>query len=335
MKLIKLTLLFLLTAGCAGHRNAGAAAETSTDVADEAATERSWPQFSADSAYGFVAEQVAFGPRVPGTAAHTACRDYLVEKFKEFGADSVWLQQGSVTAFNGTRLPLSNIQARFNGSAPKRILIAAHYDTRPWADEDDDEANHTRAIDGANDGASGVGVALELARNIGSSHPEIGVDFLLTDVEDYGSSGEDLPDGESSWALGSLYWAQSQPYAPRERPVYGILLDMVGGRDARFYREYFSEQSASWLNSKVWKAAEAEGITRFVNEQNGGVNDDHINIYRAGIPCIDIIECGNSETGSFPPHWHTMNDNLSAIDRATLGDVGATLMRVIYTEPRE
>ncbi len=331
MKLINLTLLILLAAGCAGNATtAGAASETAD--ADTAAVGE-WPSFNADSAYRYVAEQVAFGPRVPGTAAHDRCRDYLVSKLNAFGADTVFVQKGMVTAFDGTRLPLANIMARFNTGASRRILIAAHYDTRPWADEDAVEANRRMPIDGANDGASGVAVALELARNIGATHPEIGVDFLLTDVEDYGThSDDDSANSDDSWALGSRFWAESQPYTPRERPEFGVLLDMVGGRGATFYREYFSDRSAAWLNSRVWRAAEAEGVERFVNELHGAVNDDHLNIALAGIPCIDIIECGNPQTGSFPPHWHTMSDNLDAIDPATLGDVGKTLMRVIYEE---
>ena len=128
------------------------------------------------------------------------------------------------------------------------------------------------------------------------------------------------------------YFTKNSLYTPTERPIYGILLDMVGGRSARFYREYFSEQAAPWVNSKVWQAARTEGITRFINESRGAVTDDHLFITQAGIPCIDIIECSHPQTGTFAPTWHTMADNLESIDSATLGDVGRTLMRVIYTE---
>ncbi len=179
-----------------------------------------------------------------------------------------------------------------------------------------------------------MGVALELARNLAISTPDIGVDFLLTDVEDYGTS-DNTPDEDSSWALGAQYFADNSPYTPADRPAYGILLDMVGGRNARFYREYFSEQGARWVNSKVWQAAKAEGITRFINDVRGAITDDHLFITQAGIPCIDIIECANPQTGAFPPTWHTLADNMESIDAATLGDVGKTLMRVIYTESRQ
>lgn len=329
MKFINLSVLAILLCACG---NSSAVSTLDSAKAEKGSTiECTWPLFNADSAYQYVAEQVNMGPRVPGSAAHIRCRDYIVAKMAKFGADTVFLQSAKVTAFDGKSLPMHNIFARFNAQAPKRILIAAHYDTRPWADEDPDQSNHTKAIDGANDGASGVGVALELARCIGSSLPQIGVDFFMTDVEDYGSHDGD-PEGETSWALGSQYFAQNNFYTPSERPFYGILLDMVGGRSARFYREYFSEQTAQWVVNKVWQAARAEGINRFVNESRGAVTDDHLFISQAGIPCIDIIECAHPETGSFAPTWHTMADNLQSIDPATLGDVGRTVLRVIYTE---
>lgn len=329
MKFINLTILVAALLCACSNSTAVSKPEAATGAAEP--TEKGWPTFNADSAYRYVSEQVAFGPRVPGTKSHILCRDYIFQKMTDFGADTVFLQSGKVTAFNGKSLPMHNIISRFNTKAATRILIAAHYDTRPWADEDPDKANHSKAIDGANDGASGVAVALELARNISISLPEIGVDFLMTDVEDYGAHDGD-PDGKTSWALGSQYFAQNSPYTPVERPIYGILLDMVGGKSARFYREYFSEQSAPWVITKVWQAARAEGVNRFINESRGAVTDDHIFIAQSGIPCIDIIECAHPQTGSFAPTWHTMADNLESIDSTTLGDVGRTLMRVIYTE---
>lgn len=328
MRLIDIPILAVLLCAC-GNTVSGSGTESSG--AADSASVKSIPAFCADSACAFVRSQVEMGPRVPGTAAHLRCRDFISEKMKSYGADTVFLQSAEVRAFDGKTLPMHNIIARFNTSAPRRLLIAAHYDTRPWADEDSDPTARDKAIDGANDGASGVAVALEIARNLASATPEIGVDFLFTDVEDYGSHTED-PAGESSWALGAQYFAANSPYAPADRPAFGILLDMVGGRGARFYREYFSENAAQWVNTKVWKAARDEGVSRFVDEQRGAVTDDHIFITRAGIPCIDIIECANPQTGSFPPYWHTMSDNLSVIDPATLSDVGRTLMRVIFTE---
>ena len=331
MKFINLLILAIAISAC-GKTTAISNSESGDKKKPD--TEKTWPAFNADSAYQYVADQVSIGPRVPGTTAHIRCRDYIVTKMTSFGADTVYLQSAEVTAFNGNKLPMHNIIARFNTKSPTRILIAAHYDTRPWADEDPVEANRNKAIDGANDGASGVGVALEIARNLSLSLPTIGVDFLMTDVEDYGSSTDETSE-QISWALGAQYFANNNPYDLIERPIYGILLDMVGGKSARFYREYFSEQAASLINAKVWQAARSEGISRFVNETRGAITDDHLFINQAGIPCIDIIACSHPETGSFAPTWHTMADNLESIDKATLEDVGRTVMRVIYTEKAE
>lgn len=323
MKLIHCLLLLPALIGCSSKQST---TETFT-AAEEVADTIEVPSFQADSAYAFVERQVAFGPRVPGSEAHRRCQAFFVDALRGFGADTVWTQTATVTAFDGTRLPMANIMASFNSAAPRRLLLVAHYDTRPWADEDADEANHSKPIPGANDGASGVGVILELARQVGLKAPGVGVDILLTDVEDYGDDGDD-----ESWCLGTQYWVANNPYTPRTRPYMGILLDMVGGRDAQFYREGFSDRAARWVNDRVWTAAQAEGVGRFIKAQHGFITDDHNVVQQAGIPCIDIIEMGNPATGSFPPYWHTMADDMTNIDRATLRDVGQTLLRVIYSE---
>lgn len=320
--------LLMLTTGC---KTCGKEGKNALPGADDLRVDEA-VRFNSDSAYAYAGQQVAFGPRVPGTPGSRACADYIIDNLQRFRADTVTVQTGEVKAFNGDVLPITNIMASFNPGAPRRILLAAHYDTRPWADEDPDPANRSKPIDGANDGASGVGVILELARNIGATNPEIGVDFLLTDLEDYGERDADESTSSSSWALGAQYFARNQIYTPTQRPQYGILLDMVGGKNARFYREYFSERDAQWLNTKVWQAAKTEGIARFIDQRHGAITDDHLFIGQAGIPCIDIIECANEQTGSFPPYWHTMADDMTNIDRQTLSDVGRTLMRVIYSE---
>lgn len=319
--------LALTLLACGGGSNT--AATTAAAPVDTA----TWSTFDADSAYAHIAHQLDFGPRVPGTDAHTLCADYLTATFEAYGADTVMTQRVSVTTYDGRTIPARNILARFNTSALRRILIAAHYDTRPWADEDPDEANRNTPIPGANDGASGVGVALELARQLGLQAAPIGVDFLMVDAEDMGPRSDESE--SEGWCLGSAAWAAELPYRPVDRPAYGILLDMVGGDGAVFTREYFSERQAPAVVAKVWDAAAREGISRFSNTVAGAVTDDHINLSRAGIPCIDIIECANPDTGSFPPYWHTLSDDMRHISKSTLSDVGRTLMRVIYTEKPE
>lgn len=288
------------------------------------------PSFNADSAYNYVKTQVDFGPRVPGSATHKACGDWLVASLKAFGADTVIEQTAWDNAFNGDRLPIRNIFARYNPDARHRVILLAHWDTRPWADNDPDKTNHVKPVPGANDGASGVGVLLEMARQFQAQRPEIGVDLLLTDVEDYGETGGD---DETSWCIGTQYWVENMPYGVSDRPMYGVLLDMVGGQGAQFHREYFSDNYASATVDRVWAAAKMAGYEdRFVNAPGGAITDDHIHLLKAGIPTIDIIESHNASTGNFPPTWHTVKDDMSSIDASSLKAVGQTLMQLIYTE---
>ncbi|MCM1504227.1 MAG: M28 family peptidase [Muribaculum sp.] len=284
--------------------------------------------FNADSAYVFVKAQVDCGPRIPGSQGHSDCAEYIVGRLNAANADTVIEYRSTTSNFKGETMPINNIMARYNPDASRRVLLLAHWDTRPWADNDPDPANHTRPVPGANDGASGAGVLLELARLFGQKRPEIGVDLLFVDGEDSGAESQDL-----SWCLGTQQWINQMPYRASDRPVYAILLDMVGGRDARFTREYISDRYASAVNDRVWAMADVAGFgDRFINRQAGGVVDDHMFINRAGIPCIDIIECANESTGSFPPTWHTVNDNMDHIDPETLKAVGQTVANVIYNE---
>ena len=290
------------------------------------------PTFNADSAYAYVERQVSFGPRVPGTDSHKACADYIQRSLNHFGADTVIMQTGEVTAYTGETLPMKHILGRFYPEADRRVLLLAHYDTRPWADNETDENRHAQPIPGANDGASGVGVLLEIARTLQNNDPGIGVDLLFVDVEDYGdSNGWTLND--ETWCLGTQYWVNNMPYGSDTKPMYGILLDMVGGKGARFYREYSSEQMAKGINDKFWSyAMSSDHSDRFVNSVGGSIVDDHLFINRAGIPCIDIIECNNPDTGSFAPTWHTLNDDMENIDRESLGAVGQVVLDVIFNE---
>ncbi|MBQ8360678.1 MAG: M28 family peptidase [Bacteroidaceae bacterium] len=292
------------------------------------------PSFNADSAYRYVEEQVAFGPRTPDSDAHHACGDWLVAQLEAFGA-VVTEQCDKVTAFDGKQLPMRNIIGAFQPDNRKRILLCAHWDCRPWADNDPDKKNHHTPVDGANDGASGVGVLLEVARQIQQTQPSIGVDIIFFDVEDYGVP-QFLPevDSEGSWCLGSQYWASS-PHVPDYNARFGILLDMVGGKDATFFYEGFSKHYAPAIADKVWEKAHQSGFGQYFPKQAGGyVTDDHLPINRiARIPCIDIIPMMvDCELSSFGDTWHTVNDNMEHIDRNTLKAVGQTVLEVIYSE---
>lgn len=293
-------------------------------------------KFNADSAYSYVAAQVGFGPRVPGTPAHLACRDYLVAKLSEFQPDTLIVQEGKVTAFNGDVLPISNIMASYNKEARRRVLLIAHWDTRPWADMCTTSEKRKQPVPGANDGGSGIGVLLEIARNLGEKAPGAGVDILLVDAEDYGDASS-FAGNEESWCLGTQYWIANQTfYTNRNMPVYGILLDMVGGTDARFHYENYSLENARTPTLRIWSEAARLGHGDIFVERIGGtVTDDHIFLTRSGIPTTDIIELNNAETQSFPPTWHTLRDNMSNISRRTLQVVGETVLNVIYKEPTD
>jgi Zn-dependent M28 family amino/carboxypeptidase len=291
------------------------------------------PQFNADSAYRFVKDQVDFGPRVPSSTAHENCCNYLTGKLKSYNADVI-NQKANVTAYDGSRLPVNNIIARYKPGNPNRIFLAAHYDSRPWADHSKNPAARKQPIDGANDGASGVGVLLEVARLISNMELPVGVDIILFDAEDYGTPEfRDDIDKEDTWCLGSQYWAQhkhNQGYYAR----YGILLDMVGAKDATFCVEEFSKYYARQVVEKVWGIAADAGYSGYFLSENGGrVVDDHLYINKlANIPCIDIIQFDPGTSSNFPPAWHTENDNMSGIDKNTLKAVGQTLLEVIFRE---
>ena len=288
------------------------------------------PSFNEDSAYAFVAKQVSFGPRVPGTKAHAKCADWLQTVLKKFGG-SVYVQSGEVTTFDGKKFQLKNIIASFNAKAAKRILLAAHWDTRPFADQDDENKNN--AIDGANDGGSGVGVLLEIARQMQMKNTDVGVDIILFDIEDYGqpeiSAYKQMQD---SYCLGSQYWAKNPPI-PNYKPMFGILLDMVGGENAVFMQEEISRVYAPQVLEKVWAAAAQAGYSSYFSYQaSPAIIDDHYYVNTlANITMIDIIHRDETSASGFWKHWHTNEDKLDKIDKKSLKAVGQAVMQTIYT----
>ena len=291
------------------------------------------PEFSADSAYKFVKQQVDFGPRVPNSAVHKACAEYLENSLKQFGA-KVIVQEADLKAFDGNILKAKNIIGSFNPENETRVLLFSHWDSRPWADHDANKNNHKTPVLGANDGASGVGVLLEIARVLNKQKLDIGVDIIFFDAEDYGAP-ENLAttENEDSWCLGTQYWAKNM-HVPGYRARYGILLDMVGAPQAKFYREQISDYYAKQVVDKVWSQASSLGFGNyFINESGGGVTDDHVYVNQlAGIPSIDIIHYDPNAASGFASYWHTTNDTMENIDKNTLQAVGITLLNVIYNE---
>lgn len=292
------------------------------------------PAFSADSAYAFTQAQCDFGPRAMNTEGHDRCAQWIEKKFEEYGCQ-LEIQQADVKGYDGTTLKCRNIIARSHPERSTRIMLCAHWDSRPWADNDPDSTNWRKPILAANDAASGVAVMLEVARLIHRDTTlNIGVDFVCFDAEDWGTpQWINSGDSESTWALGAQHFASHLPDGFEVR--YAILLDMVGGEGARFYKEGMSMQFAPEIVKKVWRAARKAGYGNFFPRQEGGmVTDDHIPLNQtAHIPAIDIIpfypDCAQS---SFGPTWHTLNDNMEHISRNTLKAVGQTMIQVIYTE---
>lgn len=287
------------------------------------------PIFNEDSCFNFIQHQVDFGPRINNSVAHDQCRDYLIGSMERYGA-SVMKQSAKVTAHDGKQLDFTNIIAALNPSAKKRILISAHWDSRPWADNDSELKYHDKPIDAANDGASGVAVMLELTRIFSKdsafTKDDIGLDFIFFDAEDYGVSS-----APSSFCYGSQYWAKN-PVFVGARPMYGINLDMVGGKDAHFYYEGFSNQYARHILDKVWAQAHKLGHSdMFVREISYSITDDHLYVNNAGIPCIDIIH-KDPTTGTFVDTWHTHDDTIDEISKQTLDAVGSILVELIYKE---
>ena len=330
----KTFLIYLLTAlvlcACGGRK--GTPAQTGGETAKPVG-----PAFNADSAYAFCAAQCDFGPRTMNSEAHDRCGQWIANRFSSYGM-TVTQQRATLKGYDGTPLQSTNIIASYKPELTTRILICAHWDSRPWADNDPDEANWRKPVMAANDGASGVAVMLEIARLLNSGAADslaLGVDFVCFDAEDWGvPQWSDAQQADDSWALGAQHWA-ARPHKDGYEARFGILLDMVGGADAKFYREQVSTHFAPAIVDKVWAAAEAAGFgSYFPNEEGGMINDDHVPVNRiAGIPTIDIIaHYPDCEQSSFGPTWHTVSDDMDHIDRNVLRAVGQTVIQVLFSE---
>ena len=310
-----------------GGRKATTAGVASTTAA--AAVE-----FCADSAYSYIRKQTDFGPRVPNTDAQVKCAAWLMTKLSVFGAKTYMQEFESVT-FDKTKIRCFNIIGSYNPDSPTRIILCSHWDSRPWADNDPDPANWMKPVDAANDGASGVAVILEIARQMQKKAPERGVDCIFFDAEDWGP-GDDFKgeNPEKYWGLGTQYWAH-KPHIDGYKAKYAILLDMVGGKGAQFSREMYSIMFAKHVVDKVWNAAASLGYKSLFKPADGGyVTDDHYFINRiARIPAIDIVPyLPHNPASTFGTTWHTSMDNIDNIDKNVLEAVGKTLMTVIYNE---
>lgn len=294
------------------------------------------PKFNADSAYQFIKNQVEFGPRIPNSGSHIRTGKYLSNVLKKYGA-TVFQQDFDGISYDGQHLSLTNIIGSFYPERNKRIVLAAHWDTRPFADKDKEKPNSK--FDGANDGGSGVGVLLEIARILKSYEiSSLGVDIIFFDGEDWGERINTvhppaLPDDlKSWWCLGSQYWAKHK-HKKNYAAFYGVLLDMVGAKRAKFYREATSLAYAPSIVLKIWNAADRLGYNKvFIKQNIGEITDDHLFVNEIGkIPMADIIQYDPSQD-FFGDYHHTRKDNMALISKETLQAVGETVLTVLYTE---
>lgn len=320
-------ILILVISGCGSEGSEkGEDVEGKEDIVEVV-------EFSGDSAYFYVERQVAFGPRVPNTSNHLRCGEWLANELRRHGADVI-VQKGKAKAFNGKILELSNIVGQYNTNAKSRVMLYAHWDTRPFADKDVVRINEP--IDGANDGGSGVGVLLEIARQLNEKSPNVGVDIIFFDGEDYGAP-EGTPSTSSSylnWCLGSQLWAE-QPHKYGYRARFGILLDMVGAKDAVFNREGTSMRYAPSVVRKIWSRAEKLGYGNlFQNKETPATVDDNLFVSEmGGVPSVNIVDYRmNIIPMGYGPFHHTHADNMDVIHRATLEAVGKTVLSIVYSE---
>ena len=320
---IKLSFLFFAFCGCVNKQEEHVSVLAKKTIITA-------PVFDADSTYAHIERQVGFGPRVPNTAAHLQCYNYLVQTFQRYGANVV-TQSDVVQRYDGVNMDMKNIIASYNNESYKRILLCAHWDSRFIADND--IMNKDKPILGANDGGSGVGVLLEVARQLHLNPIDIGIDIVLFDVEDQGEPSGTVATNTHSWCLGSQYWSHT-PHVNNYFADFGILLDMVGGENAQFTKEGVSKTFASRILERVWNIAAKNGFSNFfISKETPPIIDDHLYINNIiHIPTINIVEYDPNTHNRFNKHHHKHSDNMDIIDKKTLKAVGQTVLEVIYQE---
>lgn len=327
MKKISYLFIFLITI-CFISCNKTDSPTTQTTKQESTAPNLSMPDFNADSAFAFVKAQTDFGPRVPGSDAHKNCANWLASKLNAY-CDSVILQSFTAKTYDNKQWNAVNIIGEIAPEKEQRIILAAHWDSRPFADHDPNPNNYNTPIDGANDGASGVGVLLEIARQLHIERPEVGIDIIFFDLEDYGTpKSENIPG--DWWCLGAQYWAKN-PHKTNYTAEFGILLDMVGAPDAIFRHEAFSYNYAQPYLAKIWGTAYQLGYQNyFRNESANPITDDHLYVNTiAHIPMVNIIHQEPNSITGFTSTWHTLEDNINHISSPTLKAVGTTVLSVI------
>lgn len=277
--------------------------------------QKSHSGFDGEAAYRYAAVQVEFGPRIPGSPGWQKAGDWIVAQMRT-RADTVVEQRWMHKLASGDSIPMRNILARFRPAATDRVLYLTHWDTRPIADNDPNPANRTKPILGANDGASGVGLFVALGDLLKKTPPNVGVDLLFVDGEDYGTFGP--PDVDV--LIGSTYFASHLP-SPGYQPIFGVLFDMIGDKDLNIYQEQNSVARAPEVVNRVWQAAANLGYSQyFIPDAKYAVTDDHIPLLQAGLRVIDVIDIDYGPANA--SYHHTLADTMDKISAKSLGIVG-------------
>jgi len=325
--------VFAIFSAFVGCKQSTSSEETSTST--ETIKLATAPSFNADTAYNYIVKQVKFGPRIPNSSAHLKCGDWMANELKKLGCEVIEQKFKPVT-YDGKVLNARNIIGSINPQATKRIVLASHWDTRPFSD--DDSTAKDKPFDSANDGPSGVAVIFEILRTIQNSaqKPNIGIDVVLFDVEDWGppnSYTKEVTIPNDGWLMGSEYWSRNL-HKPNYSAYFGILFDMVGANGATFTKDNASMQYAPAVMNSVWGIASQLGYGQyFLNQDFGNITDDHVPVnVNAKIPMIDICDLRPTSGNTFGDYHHTQKDNMSIINKSTLKAVGQTVLQVLYEE---
>jgi len=320
MKLLISLILMISFAGCSQKENKNPLPATKTEKREPLKI----PAFDGTNAIRYLTRQTDFGPRTPGSVAHDQCLLYLVSEMEKF-AEAVNRQDFSHKGQDGKNIAMTNIISSFNLKATTRILLLAHWDSRPFADEDPEPRNRTKPVLGANDGASGIAVLMEIARHLKQQSPAVGIDMLFTDGEDYGKRGDN-----KNYLLGSRYFAKN--ISPGFKPAFGILIDMIGDAQLEIPKDQYSLRYAPEIVDLLWSKARELGIYQFSDKLQGWVIDDHLPLNEIGIKTVDLIDFSYPDESN--RYWHTVQDTPDKCSAESLEAVGKVILHIIYTHPK-
>ena len=279
------------------------------------------PNFDSNKAFTYLVKQCEFGPRNPGSSGHLEFSNYLETFLSELEGNLIIQEFIYTEPITNMERNGKNFIIQFNENAEYRLLLGAHWDTRSLSDQDEEVENQSLPVLGANDGASGTSVLMELATIISEKNPEIGIDIVFFDAEDGGFSGQ-----PETFALGSRFFAENLPIV---KPNFAIIVDMVGDKNLSIPIERISYNIAPEKVKEIWNLAEELSLPAFKKTIDLEIYDDHVPLWEvAAIPAIDIIDF--QYPNMFYNHWHTQRDTPENCSPQSLGQVGNLLVNYIY-----